>query len=123
MKKAKSLGGKRFSTVFKLDKLQPQLDFVDVLVEGDLPLYIDPFAMKQRSDPWSLHAATTLSIYFEEVISRIRDNNLSGARELLAQLNEPNEIRFGLSRIGPKGAGIGAGQADQIFQALKEHQR
>ncbi len=119
-KKKPEIGGARFSKVFKLLKSQSELDFVDVLVDGDLPLFIDPFAMKQRNDRWSQQAVTTLSTYFQELIIRIRANDSVGAKVLLSQLKEPNEIRFGLSRIGPKGAGIGTGQAQQIFGALEE---
>jgi hypothetical protein len=45
---------------------------------------------------------------------------LGEARELLSHLREPNEIRFGLSSKRPAGAGIGAFQAQQLFEALKD---
>lgn len=111
---------KRFSSHFKLGKSQPELDFVDVDLDGDLPLYIDPFAMKQRSDRWSYGCSVALSTYFQAVIDSIRSNNIQRAKYLLSHLGEPNEIRLGLCKSRPKGAGIGKGQADQILNALRD---
>lgn len=119
MPTVKEYEGTRFSKAFNLTKAQSQLDFVDIYVDQDMPLFIDPFAIKQRTDQWSIAAARTLQIYFAEVVDRIRANELSEARQLLTRLSEPNEIHFGLSENGSKGAGIGSGQAEQIFQALK----
>jgi len=38
----------RFSQVFKLKKSQAELDFVDVPVNADIPLFVDPFALSQK---------------------------------------------------------------------------
>jgi len=39
-----------FSELFGLNKTQLQLDFVDVELDTDIPLFIDPFALSQRLD-------------------------------------------------------------------------
>jgi hypothetical protein len=36
-----------FSRAFGLDKTQAELDFVDVDLERDAPLFVDPFAISQ----------------------------------------------------------------------------
>ena len=42
-----------FSEFYKLDKNQFELDFVDVPVNGpDIRLFIDPYALARRKDPW-----------------------------------------------------------------------
>jgi hypothetical protein len=42
-----------FSQTFALHKTQAELDFVDVPVDADIPLFVDPFAISQRTDPLS----------------------------------------------------------------------
>jgi len=110
----------RFSKAFGINKSQPELDFVDVPLHTDAWLFIDPFAIGQRVDPWSQKSYRTLTAYFQTIVDRIRAGRLDEARELLAYLREPNEIRFGLSTKRPDGAGIGPLQAQQLFEALKD---
>jgi hypothetical protein len=106
--------------VFGLGKTQPELDFVNVDVDGDLPLFVDPFALSQRPDPWSKSAHATLVGFFQKIIDHVRAGRLDGARRLLGNLQEPNETRLGLSRGEPEGAGIGRFQAEQLLQALSQ---
>jgi len=107
------------SKVFKLGKSQAELDFVDVNVNGDTRLFIDPYALSRRRDRWSYEAHKTLTEFFERVVFAIRDGKDDEAMELLQYLQEPNETRLGLSRGKPQGAGIGDFQADALFDALK----
>src|SRR5438132_409814 len=96
----------RFSDYFNLGKGQSLLDFVDVPTDEDLPLFIDPFAISQRTDRWSQEAHRTIVSFFQAVIDAIRADKEEEAMELLLHLREPNETRFGLSSGRPKGAGI-----------------
>jgi hypothetical protein len=111
-------GGRRFSQAFKLGASQSELDFVDVPLDGDIPLFIDPFAISQRVDRWSIEAHRSLVSFFQTIIDAIRSGNRNAARALLGNLREPNETRFGLSRGKPQGAGIGSEQADELYEAL-----
>ncbi|HVS27128.1 MAG TPA: hypothetical protein VHE58_07520 [Burkholderiales bacterium] len=109
-----------FSQHFGLDKSQGELDFVDVPLNRDIALFVDPFAISQRPDRWSQDSHAHLLAFFQKVVDSIRSNRSDEARNLLAHLREPNETRFGLSRGRPQGAGIGPNQADRLFQALRE---
>src|ERR1700723_951072 len=109
-----------FSTAFGLGKTQPELDFVDVSLQRDNRLFVDPFAIAQEIDRWSRDAATTIGAFFHQVIEDIRTGQEENARALLLNLREPNETRLGFSRGRPQGAGIGSTQADQIFEALRD---
>lgn len=109
----------RFSQAFGILKTQAELDFVDIPLDADVPLFIDPFAVKQRTDPWSRECTATLVEFFHQIIDRIREGDERAAKELLAYLREPNETRLGLSEHRPQGAGIGEMQAEQVYQALK----
>jgi hypothetical protein len=110
----------RFSQAFGVKKSQAELDFVDVRLQTDIWLFIDPFAISQRLDPWSQRSHGTLVAFFQKVVDHIRASRLTEARELLSHLQEPNETRFGLSKKRPAGAGIGPHQAQQLFDALKD---
>jgi hypothetical protein len=43
-----------FSEFFNLNKTQAEIDFVDIDLEIDTPLYIDPYALTTREDDWSV---------------------------------------------------------------------
>jgi hypothetical protein len=107
-----------FSKAFKLRKTQLELDFVDIPLQTDVWLFLDPFAISQRTDPWSQQAHRTLVSFFQRIVDYVREGRLDRAEELLANLREPNEIHFGLSKKESAGAGIGPFQARQLFEAL-----
>jgi hypothetical protein len=108
------------SEYFHLVKSQPELDFVDVPVDSDILLFIDPFAISLRTDPWSQNCHEDIVNYFQNLIEIIRSGDNEEARRQLTHLGECNETRLGFSRGNPDGAGIGPGQSEKIFQALTE---
>jgi hypothetical protein len=110
----------QFSEHFQLGKTQAELDFVDVPIDGDIPLFIDPFAISQREDRWSQDCYHTILSFFERAITAIRAGDSDTARELFSHLSEPNETRFGFSEGRPRGAGIGPNQAGRLLTALSE---
>jgi hypothetical protein len=109
-----------FSKAFGIEKSQAELDFVDVPLHTDVWLFIDPFAIGQRVDPWSQRTHRTLVAFFQRVVDCIRSGRHDEALRLLSNLREPNEIRFGLSKKKPAGAGIGSFQTRQILGALRD---
>ena len=108
-----------FSDRFGLGKTQFELDFVNVSVDADISLFIDPFAISQRPDDWSIRCHSAIQSFFERIVTSIREGNPEVARQLLSHLREPNETRFGFSASRPRGAGIGPGQSGQLFDALQ----
>jgi hypothetical protein len=109
----------RVSEAFGLRKTQAELDFVDVDLERDAPLFVDPFAISQRLDLLSQECHLTLQAFFQRVVDFIRAGNDADAQALLLRLREPNETRLGYSRRRPQGAGIGTMRAGQLFAALQ----
>ena len=59
----------RFSEYFKLNKSQAELDFVDVFVNDDIPLYIDPYVFKMRTDVWSMDCNDLIVDFFSIAIN------------------------------------------------------
>jgi hypothetical protein len=112
------VSGLTFTQAFSIGKSQAEVDFIDIPVLKDLPLFVDPFAISQRRDRWSQNAHRTLMTYFQALIDHMRGGRPKEARELLSHLSEPNETHLGFSRGRSQGAGIGAGQAMQLYTAL-----
>lgn len=109
----------RISKKFSLGKSQFELDFIDIDVNKDTPLFIDPYFLSIRKDRWSVDASRTLKSFFETFIQLIRRGKDDDARMLFSFLHEPNETRLGLSRGKPRGNGMGDGDADKLFHSIK----
>lgn len=111
---------KTFSQYFGLNKNQFELDFVDVPVDnGDIPLFIDPYAISKRTDYWSTDCHNQIVEFFQEIIKKIRSGDTVNAIYMLSGLREPNQIRFGLSSgVHPNGRGIGREQSRDLYDAL-----
>lgn len=109
----------RFSKYHGLKASQAQLDFVDINSSKDTPVFIDPFAIEIRSDPWSNDCAEAIRVSFHAVLEALRNGDDSRAKYLLGQLHEPAETYLGLSRGKPKGRGVGSFQADLLADAIR----
>jgi hypothetical protein len=108
----------KFSEFFRLNADQAQLDFVDIDTDHDTPVFIDPYAIEIRTDPWSNQCAETVRQFFGSVLDALRDSDLERARSLVSQLQEPSETFLGLSRGKPAGRGVGAFQAQKLLDAI-----
>lgn len=42
--------------MIELNRTQNELDFVDIDIENDMPLFIDPYFLSIREDRWSINA-------------------------------------------------------------------
>lgn len=108
-----------FSQIYRLEKEQAELDFVDITPGCDLPLYLDPYALTTREDDWSEGAHHLLVSFFEELIRAIKNDERNRAIQILAHLGEPYETHLGVSKDGNRGRGVGGSQADQLYLALR----
>lgn len=108
----------RFSQVFALSNSQSQLDFVDVELTRDVPLYLDPYAIQLKSDDWSDLCIGQIRSFFTEVLNAIRAGNEARSTHLLSNLHEPNETRFGVSTGEPRGRAIGEKKARSLANSI-----
>lgn len=109
----------KFSSYFKINKSQAELDFVDIDIDLDTPLYIDPYALTTRDDEWSLQCHQLVVSYFQTILLAIKNNDTTKGTRLLSHLGEPEETQLGVSQPGNKGRGIGPHQAGEMFNALR----
>jgi hypothetical protein len=98
---------------------QQEVDFVDINLNGDTPLFLDPYLIGLRTDSFSFEASRTIRSFFEHFLFLIRSGKENEAFDLFSHLNEPNETGLGLSRGKSKGRGVGPGNSRQIFESLK----
>jgi hypothetical protein len=73
-------GGQRFtnedmktlSEHFGLNRAQAELDFVDVPINGDLGLFVDPFTFTVRDDAWSFACNESVLSFFSAALDCVR---------------------------------------------------
>lgn len=110
----------KVSQIFNLGKSQAELDFVDIDINEDIPLFIDPFFISIRTDNWSIDASRTIRSFFQNVLSLIRQNNVRDGKELFKHLHEPNTTCLGMSVGTPRGRGVGRENTDDIFDSIRK---
>ena len=109
----------KISEIFGLENTQIQLEFVDIDLEMDYALYIDPFLIAQLESQWSISADETIKNFFNTVVNMIIENKKEGAIELFEFMSEPKETCLGLSKSGTtNGKGVGNSNADEIIEGI-----
>ncbi len=111
-----------FAQIFELGLEQVQLDFVDITPASDTPLFIDPFAISIRNDPWSELCHQHITHFFQTALDCIREGNDARSRRLLNGLSEPNETCLGFSRGHTHGRGVSGKQALDLHDSLAQSQ-
>ncbi len=110
----------KISDYFKLGKTQFELDFVDIYVERDIPLFLDPNFIHKGEDRWCQEASSTVNNFFQTVVNLIIANETEEARAIFQHLNEPRETHLGLAQPGNSGVGVTSTNADEIFNNILE---
>lgn len=99
-----------------------QLPFLDVCVDTDNPLVLDPSAIRNSTHPRAAKAQECLRSFFIEVL-RCRDSSvpseLGRGLQLLQDLHEPNETRLGLTAEGIRGKAFGPEMGLLLWQELQ----
>lgn len=108
----------RVSEYFNLNRTQAYLDFVDIPLDTDLAVFLDPNAIKALDSSWGNELSSFLQTFFETVLNLIKNGNHDKARHLLASLNEGNEFHLGYSAEKSRGHGFGSESADTVWDAL-----
>lgn len=109
---------RRVSEIYKLGRPQPTLDFVDVDVFTDTPVFISPRALAQLPSEWGDGCVALIHNFFETALRHIQKGEHSDAEHLLGTLREPNETHLGLSSGRSRGRALGEGSAHEVWDAL-----
>lgn len=110
----------RVSQFYDLAVGQDALDFVDVDVTGDDPLFVDPRALRTLHTPWANECVTLVQDFFGVILELIRTERHDEALHLLRHLREPNETHLGMSQGEAHGRALGPRSAETLWRALVE---
>lgn len=108
----------RISKIFGLGLKQAQLDFVDIDPKKDTPLFIDPFALSIRGDPWSETCHQYITSFFQTALDHIRASRQARVKQMFDGLSEPNETCLGMSKGVPRGRGVSGKQAADLYDSF-----
>lgn len=108
----------RFSEFFALNKAQPYLDFVDVPLDTDLAVFVDPQALRNLETDMGRACTSLVQNYFQAVLDEISRGNHRKSLGLLSALNEKNEFHLGYSQDKSGGRGMGPESAKAVWTAL-----
>ncbi|MGB0969736.1 MAG: hypothetical protein ACPGVG_02060, partial [Mycobacterium sp.] len=95
--------------------------FVDLHVERDNRIFLDPSAIRNDSSPRGRTAYNQLTTMFTQVVDAARNSNPAAhanGRQLLRHLHEPNETRLGMSTFGLRGRAFGDELSTQFWDEL-----
>jgi hypothetical protein len=81
------LGQRRFSDHFGISKGQSRLDFVDIPMNTDIELYVDPYALHISPVDWLRHCGDLVANYFDVLLKALRDKDSTRAMNLLSNLH------------------------------------
>ena len=76
----------KVSEYFNLGKTQSYIDFVDIPLHTDIPVFIDPTALRTLKSPWGHECASLVRAYFEVVLNLIKAGKHDEARKLVSCL-------------------------------------
>lgn len=112
----------RFSEHFKLNASQKKLEFVDICLERDIPVFLDPFKLKIDDSELAYRCRKLIINFFGLLIKTIKRGNKAEALRLFAYSHEANDARLGYSKDNGRGISYGKGidkiQAEQLYEKL-----
>lgn len=106
------------STALSLGASQTFLDFVDVPVNRDIPLFADPFPLTCFPSGWAKRANNQIIDFFSEVLELVQQQKRSQVIELLSAPGEAADAHFGYSMRTSSRRGIGKIKAEKMAHAL-----
>lgn len=110
----------KFSEQYNINKIQEDLEFVDIDLENDLELFIDPYIFTKIKGEFSDTCNNAIVNFFNEVINFIKKKDVLNATKMLNGLKEPSETHLGLSYKSIKGKGVSGLKASKLYDKLSK---
>ena len=108
----------RVSKYFNLGRSQSTLDFLDINLDGDIRVFVDPNALRAIGTEWGHECVALLENYFQTVLDTIKNGDNTKAQSLLSSLSERNEFHLGFSKGKSRGHALGPASAKRIWDSL-----
>ena len=112
----------KISEKLHLNKTQFELDFVDIDIDTDLPLFIDSNQIRKYDSEFNAKLSDTMDSFFTYLLNTLSNEMDEKAKYLCSHLSEINETHLGLSKGISQGKGVGPISAIKIFEVLKNSQ-
>ena len=104
----------RFSEYYELNKTQLELDFVDVPINEDINLCVDPYAISNLdSSDWFIDANNEIIDFFNLLLTTVKSGDKRTALRMLQVCKEPKGTGLGFSKSGD-GLGMGIDYAHKL---------
>ena len=111
----------KITEIFNLNKTQYELDFVDIDVNHDTELFIDPYWISKQDCDFTIKCDLLIKSFFTKLVDLIKRNKMREAVILCSYLSESSDICLGYSKDrGTNGSGIGPLTANKFCFALKQ---
>lgn len=110
----------KISQKYNLNKHQYELDFVDIDISEELPLFLDAYVFSLKDDPWSKKCDEIISDFFRNIREAVECDDKTKLKKLCANLTEPNETCLGRSKGAPRGIFKSTDSMVEIFEQLFE---
>lgn len=112
----------RFSENFKLgSNLQKDFEFLNIRVDFDNELFIDPTRIEAETDTFSAECDRIILSFFNTIFDLYEADNIKNARENLVNSGESNEIFLGYTKGFPEGTGNSEEGLDKIFNYINSN--
>ncbi|RJW53995.1 hypothetical protein DXC92_01635 [Clostridiales bacterium TF09-2AC] len=109
----------RISEKLGLSMSPYEMDFLDVDIEKDSELYIDPFLIANSNSQWAIQTDLVIKSFFNEFKLSMEQNDYERAKDLFAYMSEPKENCLGMSKKGTtNGRGVGELNAQEIVDRI-----
>ncbi len=109
----------KISQKLNLNKTQFELDFVDIDIDTDIPLFIDSNQIRKYDSEFNAKLSETMDSFFTYLLNTLSNGIDDKAKYLCSHLSEINETHLGLSKGISQGKGVGPVSAVKIFEGLK----
>ncbi|MBL7558926.1 hypothetical protein JAO71_03835 [Olleya sp. YSTF-M6] len=106
------------SNYYNLGCQQSNLDFVDVRLNTDNLLFVDPRLIENLQTPLAKKMNKHLEVFWGDLIKNVKSKSFDQADYLLSGLSEPNETRLGFAFSKHYGNSVGYKLRQKIAQTI-----
>jgi hypothetical protein len=106
--------------LYNIKKHQEELEFINIDLEDDLELFIDPYIFTKLKGDFAKRCNNAIINFFSEVINLIKINDEVNSKRLLNGLKEPSETHLGMADHSIYGNGVRGKKAYKLYQKLSQ---
>ena len=110
----------RFTEYFGLAKKQEEVPFLDIYINADRCMFLDPAKLLRFDDDMSKNMQNKVTKYFRRLLKYIKEGRKTEGLKLLDSLGEPKEIHLGYAVNGFYGKAVGKIKSQYIYERLSQ---